>query len=74
MRRVLRKRRIAVVPLVVLVAGTFVVSSSLNTGNASGTSVPSLGPLDHYLCYTSKAPGKNFPQRANSVWLQNQFN
>jgi hypothetical protein len=48
---------------------------------ASGTNVPGLGPLDHYLCYTaapmSSTAGttvvKAFPQKPAAAWLQNQF-
>jgi hypothetical protein len=47
---------------------------------ASGTNVPGLGPLDHYLCYgsspvapTSSTNIKAFPQTPVAAWLQNQF-
>jgi len=47
---------------------------------ASGTNVSGLGPLDHYLCYSTTAvsqPGtvaiKPFPNKPVAAWLQNQF-
>jgi hypothetical protein len=66
----------SVVAMVGLIGGLIV---GINA--ASGTNVPGLGPLDHYLCYTSSAVSstagttvvKPFPQTPVAVWLQNQF-
>jgi hypothetical protein len=65
----------SVIALVGLLAGVIV---GINA--ASGTNVPGLGPLDHYLCYSSTvvAPTsttniKPFPKKPVAAWLQNQF-
>src|SRR5262249_60930666 len=65
----------SVVGLIALLAGLIV---GINA--ASGTNVPGLGPLDHYLCYPSTAVSppattniKPFPAKPVAVWIQNQF-
>jgi hypothetical protein len=48
--------------------------------DASGTTVPGLGSLDHFLCYSAAATPTpaavnvpSFPHRPQAAWLQNQF-
>ncbi len=67
-----------------MVAASAVGLMALLTGlivginSAAGTSVPGLGPLDHYLCYSASvvpatSANTQFPKKPTAAWLQNQF-
>src|SRR5690349_6167014 len=74
-----RQRKLAMASVVGLIAVLAGLVVGINA--ASGTNVPGLGPLDHYLCYnatgqsttTGTVAVKPFPKKALAAWLQNQF-
>jgi hypothetical protein len=80
MRGLFRTRQRKALGASVVATVGLIVGLLVGINAASGTNVPGLGPLDHYLCYTSTAiatPGsanvKPFPQKPVAAWLQNQF-
>jgi hypothetical protein len=76
MRGLIRTRQRKILGASVLATVGLLGGLIVGINAASGTNVPGLGPLDHYLCYASSpvAPATAaFPQKPVAAWLQNQF-